>query len=358
MPEAVIVETPSAPPSAEPSRAPSRSFAPTRWAPSWSTPLLERNPGVDPELIEDVDLWRGPAPGVAGLQPRPHRRPALRAAAAPNQRRHGVALLRVVAWNRFARHPMPCSRARATPTSPRAWNGCRATTRRIEAARPQDQNERLQGKNGDPDVYIPMGLTAENVRARQWGHQPGAPGTSSPGVVAEPGRRRARPTGSSTGRSTPSPAGRGRGVRPRRVPPPRHHGGNWPSSSPRSSTTARSRPATRAPSTTAPPPCRAGRAAGPGPWGSRPLARILHVGHGRGSPPRSMGVGSHRRLRKLFEPRGHVHPRRLVVELNEAFAARSSRWCDEVGIESTASSTRTAGDRPRPPVRHDRARGS
>ena len=36
----------------------------------------------------------------------------------------------------------------------------------IEAARPQDQNERLQGKNGDPDAYISMGLTAENVADR------------------------------------------------------------------------------------------------------------------------------------------------------------------------------------------------
>jgi acetyl-CoA C-acetyltransferase len=36
----------------------------------------------------------------------------------------------------------------------------------VEGARPQDQNERLQGKNGDPDAYISMGLTAENVAER------------------------------------------------------------------------------------------------------------------------------------------------------------------------------------------------
>jgi acetyl-CoA C-acetyltransferase len=36
----------------------------------------------------------------------------------------------------------------------------------VEGARPQDQNERLQGKNGDPDAYIQMGLTAENVAER------------------------------------------------------------------------------------------------------------------------------------------------------------------------------------------------
>jgi acetyl-CoA C-acetyltransferase len=32
-----------------------------------------------------------------------------------------------------------------------------------EGARKQDQNENLQGKNGQPDVYISMGMTAENV---------------------------------------------------------------------------------------------------------------------------------------------------------------------------------------------------
>ena len=32
-----------------------------------------------------------------------------------------------------------------------------------EGARQQDQNEKLQGKNGQPDVYISMGMTAENV---------------------------------------------------------------------------------------------------------------------------------------------------------------------------------------------------
>jgi acetyl-CoA C-acetyltransferase len=36
----------------------------------------------------------------------------------------------------------------------------------VEGARPQDQNERLQGRNGDPDAYIAMGLTAENVADR------------------------------------------------------------------------------------------------------------------------------------------------------------------------------------------------
>ena len=34
---------------------------------------------------------------------------------------------------------------------------------RTEAAGEADQNENLQGKNGQPDAYIAMGLTAENV---------------------------------------------------------------------------------------------------------------------------------------------------------------------------------------------------
>ena len=36
----------------------------------------------------------------------------------------------------------------------------------VEGARPQDQNEKLQGGNGNPDAYISMGLTAENVAER------------------------------------------------------------------------------------------------------------------------------------------------------------------------------------------------
>jgi acetyl-CoA C-acetyltransferase len=35
-----------------------------------------------------------------------------------------------------------------------------------EAAHPEDQNENLQGNNGQPDAYIAMGLTAENVAER------------------------------------------------------------------------------------------------------------------------------------------------------------------------------------------------
>ena len=36
----------------------------------------------------------------------------------------------------------------------------------VEGARPQDQNEKLQGRNGQPDAYISMGMTAENVAER------------------------------------------------------------------------------------------------------------------------------------------------------------------------------------------------
>src|SRR5919112_174019 len=36
----------------------------------------------------------------------------------------------------------------------------------VEGARPQDQNENLQGRDGQPDAYISMGMTAENVADR------------------------------------------------------------------------------------------------------------------------------------------------------------------------------------------------
>ena len=57
--------------------------------------LLERNPGVDPALVEDVICGCRHAAGPRGLQHRPHRLAALREAAADGQRRHRLPLLRL-----------------------------------------------------------------------------------------------------------------------------------------------------------------------------------------------------------------------------------------------------------------------
>ena len=53
-------------------------------------------------------------------------------------------------------------RAKAISTSRRAWSACRGARRSVPATNP-----RIDGTNGTGyNVYIPMGLTAENVAAR------------------------------------------------------------------------------------------------------------------------------------------------------------------------------------------------
>ena len=57
--------------------------------------LLERNPDVSPESVEEVIAGCGLAAGPPGLQHRPHHGAAVRAAAGLGQRRDRLALLRL-----------------------------------------------------------------------------------------------------------------------------------------------------------------------------------------------------------------------------------------------------------------------
>ena len=113
-----------------------------------------------------------------------------------------------------------------------------------EAAHPEDQNENLQGNNGQPNAYIAMGLTAENV-AEQYGvsredqdryaqrSQERAVAAQEAGVFDReivPGDARRR-------------HGRLQGRRPARRPRPTRSWRRW---SRRSRRAARSRPATPA----------------------------------------------------------------------------------------------------------------
>ena len=110
--------------------------------------LLERNPGVDPALIEDVVLRRRPAPGSAGLQPGPDHGAALRAAPRRGERRHRLALLRLQPRD----HPPGRQRGPAGQGDAYVAAGVEWVSRyneSVEGARPQDQNEKLQGKNGE-----------------------------------------------------------------------------------------------------------------------------------------------------------------------------------------------------------------
>ena len=122
----------------------------------------------------------------------------------------------------------------------------------VEGARPQDQNEKLQGGNGHPDAYISMGLTAENVAERYEVSRADmdkyAQRSQELAVQSQESGyfdREIVPVTLRTARSSPRTTGRAPARRSR----------SCPSSTPPSRRTARSRPATHARSTTAPPPC-------------------------------------------------------------------------------------------------------
>jgi acetyl-CoA C-acetyltransferase len=127
--------------------------------------LLERNPGVDPELIEDVICGVGLPQGLQGFN-------LGRIVALLSERlplgTNGVTVSRYCASSlesiRQASNAVLAGQGDAYIAAGVEWVS--RYNEAIEGARPQDQNERLQGKNGDPDAYISMGLTAENVADR------------------------------------------------------------------------------------------------------------------------------------------------------------------------------------------------
>ena len=127
--------------------------------------LLERNPGVDPELIEDVICGVGLPQGLQGFNL--GRIVALLSERLP-LRTNGVTVSRYCASSlesiRQASNAVLAGQGDAYIAAGVEWVS--RYNEAIEGARPQDQNERLQGKNGDPDAYISMGLTAENVADR------------------------------------------------------------------------------------------------------------------------------------------------------------------------------------------------
>jgi acetyl-CoA C-acetyltransferase len=127
--------------------------------------LLERNPDVDPELIEDVICGVGLPQGLQGFN-------LGRIVALLSERlplgTSGSTVSRYCASSlesiRQASNAVVAGQGEAYIAAGMEWVS--RYNEAVEAARPQDQNERLQGKNGDPDAYISMGLTAENVAER------------------------------------------------------------------------------------------------------------------------------------------------------------------------------------------------
>ena len=127
--------------------------------------LLERNPDVDPTLIEEVLCGVGLPQGLQGFNL--GRIVTLLSERLPLAT-GGVTVSRYCASSletiRQAANAVAMGQGDAYIAAGVEWVS--RYNEAVEGARPQDQNERLQGKNGDPDAYITMGVTAENVAER------------------------------------------------------------------------------------------------------------------------------------------------------------------------------------------------
>ena len=127
--------------------------------------LLERNPDVEPDSIEDVFCGCGLPQGLQAFNIA--RIIVLLSEHLP-QAVNGVTVSRYCSSSLDAiRHAGNAIKAGEGDTYIAA--GVEWVSRyneRQEAAGEADQHPRLQGREGDPDAYITMGLTAENVADR------------------------------------------------------------------------------------------------------------------------------------------------------------------------------------------------
>jgi acetyl-CoA C-acetyltransferase len=127
--------------------------------------LLERNPDVDPELVEEVYCGVGLPQGLQGFN-------LGRIIALLSERlpigTNGTTISRYCASSlesiRQAGNAIVAGQGDVYIAAGVEWVS--RYNEAVEGARPQDQNEHLQAGNGDIDAYISMGLTAENVAER------------------------------------------------------------------------------------------------------------------------------------------------------------------------------------------------
>jgi acetyl-CoA C-acetyltransferase len=128
--------------------------------------LLERNPEVAPESIEEVFCGCGLPQGLQAFNI--GRIVVLLSEKLPDSV-NGVTISRYCASSleaiRQAANAVRAGEGDAYIAAGVEWVS--RYNERQEAAGVADQNEKLQGKNGQPDAYISMGLTAENV-ADKW----------------------------------------------------------------------------------------------------------------------------------------------------------------------------------------------
>ena len=167
--------------------------------------VLERNPRVDPATVEEVIAGCGLP---QGLQANNIGRIAVLLSDKLGQETNGSTVSRYCASGldaiRIAANDVVAGQGDAYIAG-----GVEFVSRynaAQEAAHPEDQNEKLQGKEpGQPDAYIAMGLTAENV-AEKYGVTREAAGRVRPALAGargrRPGERRLRP------RDRPRHAGR------------------------------------------------------------------------------------------------------------------------------------------------------
>ena len=129
--------------------------------------LLERNPDVDPSLVEEVYCGVGLPQGLQGFNL--GRIIALLSERLPLAT-NGTTVSRYCASSlealRIAANNISAGQGEVYIAAGVEFVSSYGDAQ--ETNRPQDQNERLQGGDGRPDAYISMGLTAENV-ARRYG---------------------------------------------------------------------------------------------------------------------------------------------------------------------------------------------
>jgi acetyl-CoA C-acetyltransferase len=127
--------------------------------------LLERNPGVDPSAVEEVVAGCGLP---QGLQANNIARIAVLLSGRLGQETNGSTISRYCASGLDAIR-VAANSVVAGQGDVYIAGGVEFVSRynaSQEAAHPEDQNEDLQGKDGRPNAYIAMGLTAENVAER------------------------------------------------------------------------------------------------------------------------------------------------------------------------------------------------
>ena len=213
--------------------------------------LLERNPDVDPALVEDVICGCGMPQGLEAFNI--GRIVSLLSEKLP-QTVNGVTVSRYCASSldaiRHAGNAIKAGEGDVYIAAGVEWVS--RFNERTEPAGADDRNQNLIGENGQPNAYIDMGITAVNV-AKQVRRQPRGHGQVRPALAGTggqvPGRRLLRPR-DRAGRPCPTAPWSPRTTA--RAPPR-----PWRSSPRcrRPSAAAASPPATPARSTTAPPRC-------------------------------------------------------------------------------------------------------